>query len=154
VVIVEPIHGVAVLVGGAIPINGLMPGLFISVEPRGIVPPLSVTVLPVPGLDSGDAIPIGETLLDDKLDDVDVQPLEVDPMPPPSNDVVAPVPAIPEEEPAIPGEEEEVVPMQLELIELEMPELLETPEPLDIGPTGVGPKPPGSIEVAPSGIPV
>jgi hypothetical protein len=154
VVIVEPAQGVALLIGGAIPINGLIPGLVISVAPRGIVPPLSCVVVVAPGFDRGDAVPAGETL----LGDVDEQPLEVllepvvDPMPPPSNDEVMPVPPIPEEEPAIP-DEEEVVPMQLEFMELEMPELFDMPEPLDIGPSGVGPKPPGSIEVAPSGIP-
>jgi hypothetical protein len=96
-----------------------------------------------PGVDSGEAVPVDETTPDDGKE----QLLEVltEAMPPPSNDDVVPIvpdaapPAIPVEDPAIPMEDE-VLPTQLEL--------------LDIGPIGVGPMPPGSIAVAPSGIPV
>jgi hypothetical protein len=143
---IAPTHGVVVMLGAGTPINELIPALLISVAPRGIVPPLSVVVVLAPGFDRGDAVPVDETTPDDGEE----QPFEiiVEPMPPPSNDDVIPV--VPDEAPAVPEEEEEVlpavpeedvvVPMQLEL--------------LDIGPIGVGPMPPGSIAVAPSGIPV
>jgi hypothetical protein len=152
IVEVEPIHGVIVTAGAPVPINGLTPALNISVEPRGIVPPSSLVVPIVPGLDSGDAVPVDKTTPDGG----DTQPLEgtIEPMPPPSNDVVpvapvtpvAPVipvvpviPIVPDAAPPV-TPEEEVVAMQ--------------PELLDVGPIGVGPKPPGLISVAPSGIPV
>jgi hypothetical protein len=135
-VIVEPTHGVEAMLGAGTLINGLTPPLLISVAPRGIAPPLRPNVALAPGVDSGEAVPADETTPNDGKE----QPFEVDaePVPPPSNDDVVPVdpdialPAIPEEE--------EVVPMQLVLP--------------NIGPMGVGPKPPGSIPVAPSGIPV
>jgi hypothetical protein len=147
---VEPIHGVTATLGAGMPINGLIPTLFISVAPRGITPPSSLAVEFASGFESGDAVPNGETT----PDDAEEQLFEVvaEAVPPPSNDDVVPVvpmaapPAIPAEPAAMPVEEpaipieEEVVPMQLEL--------------LDIGPMGVGPMPPGSISVAPSGIPV
>jgi hypothetical protein len=141
-VMVEPMHGVAVMLGAGTPINELTPPPSSSVAPSGIAPPPRFNVALAPGVDSGEAVPVDETTPDDGAE----QLLEVvaDTMPPPSNDDDAPVvptvapPAIPVEEPAIP--EDEVVPMQLEL--------------LDIGPMGVGPMPPGSISVAPSGIPV
>jgi hypothetical protein len=138
---VEPMHGVAVTLGAGTPINELTPPLSISVAPSGIAPPprFDVTLAP----DSGEAVPIDETTLDDGIEQLFAVAAEA--MPPPSNDDVVPVvpivapAAIPLEEPAIPVEEE-VVPTQLEL--------------LDIGPIGVGPMPPGSISVAPRGIPV
>jgi hypothetical protein len=140
---VEPTHGVAVTLGAGTPINELTPPLSSSVAPSGMAPPPRFDVALAPGFDSGEAVPVDDTTPDDGAE----QLLEVvaDAMPPPSNDDDAPVvpmaapPAIPVEEPATPVEEE-VVPMQLEL--------------LDIGPMGVGPMPPGSISVAPSGIPV
>jgi hypothetical protein len=139
----EPPQGVVVLVGGGIPINELIPPLFISVAPRGMVPPLRLVA--VPGEKSGDAIPLDETVPDEGT----VQPLVVvDPTPPPSN--VEVVPLIPDAAPpAIPDEDEEPAaqPRLLELIE--PVELLEPP-----GPVGSGLRPPDSTEVAPSGIPV
>jgi len=149
-VVVEPIHGVTATLGAGIPINGLTPALFMSVAPRGITPPSSLAVELASGFESGDAVPNGETTPDDGSE----QPLEdAIPVPPPSNDDVVPV--VPEAAPvpdaappAIP-DEDEVVPIPVE------DEVLPTqPELLDIGPIGVGPMPPGSIEVAPSGIPV
>jgi hypothetical protein len=152
VVIVEPTHGVVLLLGAGIPINGLMPALLISVAPRGTTPPLSLVVTLAPGFDSGEAIPTDETAPDEESEQLleavtDPMP---DPMPPPSNDDVVPrVPdAIP---PAIPDEDESI-PAQLEL--LNVLEVLKLLEPLDVGPIGIGPKPPGLISVAPSGIPV
>jgi hypothetical protein len=147
-VVVEPIHGVTATLGAGMPINGLTPALFISVAPRGITPPSSLAVEFASGFESGDAVPNGETTPDDGTE----QPLEdVIPVPPPSNDDVVPV--VPETAPvpdaAPPAIPDEVVPIPVE------DEVLPTqPELLDIGPIGVGPMPPGSIEVAPSGIPV
>jgi hypothetical protein len=139
VVIVEPTHGVVVVLGAGIPINGLTPPLSISVAPRGIVPPLRLVMVPVPGVESGDAVPLDEAVPDDGR----VQPLEVvDPAPPPSN--VEVVPLIPDAAPPATPDEDGENPAQ--------PKLLELLEPL--GPIGIGPRPPGSIEVAPSGIPV
>jgi hypothetical protein len=130
-VIVEPTHGVAVMLGAGMPINELMPPLLISVEPRGIAPPLRPNVALAPGFDSGEAVPADETTPDDGRE----QLLEdAAPVPPPSNVDAVPDIALP----AIPVEDE-MLPTQLEL--------------LDIGPIGVGPMPPGSIAVAPSGIP-
>jgi hypothetical protein len=133
---VVPTHGVAVMLGAGTPINELTPPLSSSVAPSGIAPPPRFDVALAPGLDSGEAVPVDETTPDDGAE----QLLEVvaDAMPPPSNDDVVPVVPI-VAPPAIPVDEE-VVPTQLEL--------------LDTGPMGVGPMPPGSISVAPSGIPV
>ena len=139
----EPTHGVAVMLGAGTPISELTPPLSSSVAPSGIAPLPRLDVALAPGVDSGEAVPADETTPDDGKE----QPLEVvaDAIPPPSNEDVVPVvpiaapPAIPEEDPAIPVEEE-VVPMQLEV--------------LDSGPIGVGPMPPGLISVALSGIPV
>jgi hypothetical protein len=142
-VIVEPAHGVAVMLGAGTPINELMPPLLISVAPRGIAPPLRPNVALAPGFDSGEAAPADETTPDDGKEQLFEAVAE--PVPPPSNDDVVPIvpeavpPIIPVEDPVIPIEDE-VPPTQLEL--------------LDIGPIGVGPMPPGSIAVAPSGIPV
>jgi hypothetical protein len=144
-VMVDPTQGVVVLLGAGMPINELVPPLSISVAPRGIVPPLRLVAVPVPGVKSGDAIPFGDTVPDDET----VQPLEVvDPTPPPSN--VEAVPLIPDAAPPATPEDGEnpAQPMLLELLVV-----LELLEPL--GPIGIGLRPPpGSIEVAPSGIPV
>jgi hypothetical protein len=143
--VAEPMHGVTVVLGAGMPINWLTPPLSSSVAPRGIVPPLRAVAALVPGGDSGDASPVETT-----AGDVDVQPLESvpEPMPPPSNGELIPVdPDVPAtvvledvEEVDMEEEDVEVVPTQLVLF--------------DIGPIGVGPIPPGSISVAPSGIPV
>ena len=133
-VFVEPTHGVAVMLGAGMPINELTPPLSISVAPRGIAPPLRPNVALAPGFDSGEAVPADETTPDDGKK----QLFEVEPVPPPSNDDV--IPGVPEVEPPAIPVEDEVPPTQLEL--------------LDVGPIGVGPIPPGSIVVAPSGIPV
>jgi len=86
--------------GAGIPINGLIPALSISVAPRGIVPPLRLVVAPVPGVKSGDAVPLDEIVPDDERE----QPLEVVDPPPPSNVEVVPLvpdaapPATPDED--------------------------------------------------------
>jgi hypothetical protein len=130
---VEPTHGVAVMLGAGTPINELTPPLLSSVAPSGIAPPPRFDVTLAPGVDSGEAVPVDDITPDDGKEQL--LDATAEPMPPPSNDDVVPVAA----PPAIPVEEE-VVPMQLGL--------------LDIGPMGVGPMPPESISVAPSGIPV
>jgi len=151
----EVTQGLVRLLGAGIPTSGLTPPLVISVEPNGMVPPLSVDPT-VPGVDSGDAIPVGVTVDDDVAgDDVVAHVPEVavrldmgvvpaavvpdvgatDVMPPPSNvelPVVVLVVVVPE-----PGN---------------VPVLMQ-PEPLLVAP-GTTPRPPGSISVAPSGMPV
>jgi hypothetical protein len=144
--VVEPMHGVTVLLGAGMPINELTPPLSNSVEPRGIVPPLSAVAALVAEDDSGDARPVEAT-----ADDVDGQLLESmpEPMPPPSN--VEPVPVDPDvPAPVVLLEDVEEVDMEEEDIEVVPTQFVL----FDIGPIGVGPTPPGSISVAPSGIPV
>jgi hypothetical protein len=139
-VTVDPAHGVVMLLGAGMPIMGLTPALPISVEPRGIVPPLSIDAALMPGLDNGDAIPVDGVRPDAvgaQLPDVDV-PIPV--VPPPSKVELAPVAA----DPACPG---------ASIPEEDMP-VVKQLEPLTEEPTGAGLKPPGSISVAPSGIPV
>jgi hypothetical protein len=93
-VTVEPAHGVVMLLGAGMPIIGLTPALPISVTPRGIAPPLSVDAPFVPGMDSGEAMP----LLEDVPDDIDAQVPDIDVVdaipvePPPSKvELVPPV---------------------------------------------------------------
>lgn len=121
---VDPGHGVVVLFGPGTAISGLTPPLSISVAPSGIVPPFRFDPLIV-GVDSGEAVPAV-----DKLDDAAVQPVEtVEPAalnPPPSNVELPLVPAIPDTEVPV-GEQP---------------------------PFAAGLKPPGSISVAPNGMPV
>jgi hypothetical protein len=125
------------------PIIGLMPGPPISVEPSGIDPPLTVVPAPMPGVDSGDAMPLVESPCDGVAQDFE-EAAAVDP--PPSNvelvvveDPVAPAPMVPAPmvlEPMVPpliGEDGSVA-KQFAL--------------------GAGLKPPGSIPVAPRGMPV
>jgi hypothetical protein len=69
---VEPGHGLAMLLGGEMPTSGLTPVLVISVEPSGMAPPLSVALLLDPAIDSGDALPLAVS--------ADVQ-LDADPVP-------------------------------------------------------------------------
>jgi hypothetical protein len=142
-------HGVVRLLGPPTPIIGLTPGLSISVEPRGIVPPLRVDAPFAAGLDSGDATPVEEIAPADVeahgvvgvavpgLDIAGV--IAVDP-PPPSK--VELIPAVADPVPpgaAIPGKDEPV-PTQF--------------EPVAVAPIGAGLRPPGSSSVAPRGIPV
>jgi hypothetical protein len=145
---VPPAHGVVMLLGPGTPTIGLTPALLISVEPRGIVPPLRVDPALAPGVDSGDAVPVDKIAPDDVeahvLDGVAVA--EVDAVgpnpvdPPPSNvELIPVVPDPPTPDAAIPGKDEPV-PMQF--------------EPLAVDPIGAGLRPPGSSSVAPRGIPV
>jgi hypothetical protein len=134
-VMVEPTHGVAVTLGAGTPINELTPPLSISVAPSGTAPPPRFDVALTPGVDSGEAVPVDETTPNDGKE----QPFEVaaELIPPPSNDDVVPI--VPKAAPpAIPVEDEALTQVVL----------------LDMGPIGVGPIPPGSISVAPNGIPV
>jgi hypothetical protein len=130
------------------PIIGLMPAPPSSVDPRGIAPPFSVVPTPVPGVDSGEAMPLVESPCDGVAQDVEVAEA-VDP--PPSN-----VELVVVEDPVAPA------PMVLEPMVLE-PMVLEPMVPPLIGEDGsvakqfalgAGLKPPGSIPVAPRGMPV
>ena len=141
-VVIEPVHGVAMLLGIGLVINGLTPAFPNSVAPSGIVPPFSLNVEIRPGVDSGEAMPAEETAGEGRvqLDMPVIPPAEA--TPPPSNGEIVPladgIPLTPEI-PVIPA-----VPL--------MPED-EEPLALQLRP-GSGLKPPPSISVAPSGIPV
>jgi hypothetical protein len=94
-VIVELAHGVVLPELGMV-ISGLMPALSISVAPSGMVPPLSVKLDVDPGVDSGDAVPLGdsawvEVQLDVELADPPPSKLELVPA-----DVVVPEPLVPD----------------------------------------------------------
>jgi hypothetical protein len=145
-VTVEPVHGVTGL-GSGMPIIGLTPRLPISVEPRGMVPPLRVDVAPVPGLASGDAVPLDEIAPDEAEAHVDVVVVpgievvgDIALVPPPSK--VELVPAVPD--PVVPAV---VIPGNDEPVPTQF-------APLPDDPIGAGLRPPGSSSVAPSGIPV
>jgi len=139
--VIEPVHGVALLGAGTV-IMGLTPPLSISVAPSGIMPPLSVELEPPPGFDSGEAVPPGDSVCEEVQLDVEV----VDGTavnPPPSNVEVAPI--------VIPVMPEAFVPVVPEAFIPDSPE----PNPLALQFTvTVGLTPPGSISVAPSGMPV
>jgi hypothetical protein len=142
-VMVEPTHGVAVMLGAGMPISGLTPPLSISVAPSGMAPLPRFDVALAPWIDSGEAVPADETTPDDGKE----QPFEVDAeaAPPPSN--VEVIPVVPDVIPVVPKAAPPVIPVEDEVLATQV--VL-----LDIGPIGVGPMPPGSISVAPNGIPV
>ena len=132
--VVEPMHdGIRLLDIGAV-ISGLTPALSISVEPSGIVPPFNVKNEFVPG----DAKPPDVALLADALVEAHAE-VVVEPNPPPSKAEPTDVEAIPE--PLSPVMPEDI------------PEYAADPLVLQFE-IGAGLKPPGSISVAPSGIPV
>ena len=131
----EPVHGDVIVLGIGTPISGLTPPLSISVAPSGIVPPFSVVLEVVPDVDSGEAEPLEVTpVTDAQLDVEPADPVEPNPLPskvefvPPDIEVI-PDPLVPES-----PENEAPLALQFELaVEL---------------------RPPGSISVAPSGMPV
>jgi hypothetical protein len=116
-------------------ISGLTPGLSISVEPSGIVPPFNVKFEFVPIEESGDARPLDAALLADALVEAQAE-VVVEPNPPPAK----------AEPTSIPDPLDPVIPKDI-------PEYAAGPLVLQIE-IGAGLKPPGSISVAPSGIPV
>jgi hypothetical protein len=120
-------------------INGLTPALSISVEPSGIVPPFNVKFELVPIVESGDAVPVDVAVLTDAPGDAQTE-VVVEPNPPPSK--VEPMPDVD----AIPDPLNPVMPEDI-------PEFAVDPLVLQFE-SGAGLKPPGSISVAPSGIPV
>lgn len=131
--VVAPAHdGIKLLVIGTV-INGLTPALSISVEPSGIAPPFSVKFELVPIVESGDAVPVDVAVLTDAPGDAQTE-VVVEPNPPPSK--VEPMP-------------DALDPIMPE----DIPELAVNPLVLQFE-SGAGLKPPGSISVAPSGIPV
>jgi hypothetical protein len=107
-------------------ISGLTPALSISVEPSGIAPPFNVKFEFAVVDESGEAVPLDIALLAGALLETQAEVIG-EPNPPPSK-IVDPV--VPED---IPENADPLV-SQFE--------------------TGAGLKPPGSISVAPSGIPV
>jgi hypothetical protein len=120
-------------------ISGLTPPLLISVEPSGIVPPFNVKFEFVPTDESGDAVPVDVAVFTDAPGDAQTE-VVVEPNPPPSK--VEPIVDVePMPEPFNP-----VVPEDI-------PELAVNPLVLQFE-SGAGLKPPGSISVAPRGIPV
>jgi hypothetical protein len=106
-------------------IIGLTPALSISVEPSGMVPPPSNDPEVAPGVKSGEASPVEDTVADDP----EVQALEDSP--PPSK----------------------VVPAEA-VIDCVIGELIAPGDELTAEVQGRGLKPPGSISVALSGMPV
>jgi len=134
---VEPGHGLVILLGGETPISGLMPPLVISVAPSGIVPPLRVRLLLDPGVENGDALPVDVT-----VDDVQPESAAPNVDPPPSN-----VELVPVDMELMPVVDVEPVPVMIDVDPLP-PDV--SGNPFD----GHGLRPPGLISVAPSGIPV
>jgi hypothetical protein len=117
-------------------ISGLTPALSISVEPSGSVPPFNVKFEFVSIEESGDAKPPDVALLADALVEAQAE-VVVEPNPPPSKAEPTVVEAIPDPlSPVTPEDIPEYAPLVLQFE------------------TGAGLKPPGSISVAPSGIPV
>jgi hypothetical protein len=108
-------------------ISGLTPALSISVEPSGIAPPFNVKFEFAVVDESGEAVPLDIALLAGTLVETQAEVI-VEPNPPPSK--IEPVTDVE----AIPPENADPLVSQFE--------------------TGAGLKPPGSISVAPSGIPV
>jgi hypothetical protein len=116
-------------------ISGLTPALSISVEPSGIVPPFNVKFEFVPMDESDETVPVDVGL----LTDAQVEVID-EPNPPPSKTEPAMgIEAIPD--PLDPVMPEEIPEYAAALLVLQSE-------------TGAGLKPPGSISIAPSGIPV
>jgi hypothetical protein len=134
VFVVEPVHGDVIVLGIGTPISGLTPPLSISVAPSGIVPPFSVRPGFVPAIDSGEAEPLELRLFVDVQLDIELtEPVELNP-PPSKLEFVPDIEAIPDPLDPESPEYEEPLALQVEL--------------------AVGLRPPGSISVAPSGMPV
>ena len=133
---VEPAHhGIAPLDIGAA-ISGLTPALSSSVEPSGIVPPFNVKFEFVVVGENGEAVPLDVALPVDAFVDAQVE-VVVEPKPPPSKTEPATgIEAIPDPLDPVMPEDIPAAPLALQFE------------------TGAGLKPPGSISVAPSGIPV
>jgi hypothetical protein len=123
----EVAQNAIVLLGGGTVINGLIPPLMISVAPMGIVLLPGLNPWFDPGVDNGDALP-----LEDIIGVVQ-----------PDADAIEPVPLNPP-------------PSKVELgLELLAPSMLREDKPGDEqSALGVGLNPPGSISVAPKGMPV
>ena len=130
----EPAHGDVIVFGIGTPISGLTPPLSISVAPSGIVPPFSVVLEVVPDVDSGEATPVEVMLLDPQTGVEFIDPVELNPLPSKVEFVLPDVDVIPD-------------PLDPESPEYEAPLALQFE-------LAVGLRPPGSISVAPSGMPV
>jgi hypothetical protein len=140
---------IVVLLGAGTAINGLTPPPPSSVAPSGIVPPLRVDVM-VPGLDSGEAVPFGETAVDDVHPDVE----PVDPIALPDPVVLSPAPS---NVVLVPVADDVLIVDDVPIVD-EVPAIPASPEEADVVAaqpvSGAGLKPPGKISVAPSGTPV
>jgi hypothetical protein len=133
VFVVEPVHGDVIVLGIGTPISGLTPPLSISVAPSGIVPPFSVRPGFVPAIDSGEAEPLELRLFVDVQLDIELtEPVELNP-PPSKLEFVPDIEAIPDP------------------LDPESPELALLALQFELA---VGLRPPGSISVAPNGMPV
>jgi hypothetical protein len=141
--VVEPAHDGIELLGIGTVISGLTPALLISVEPSGIVPPFSVKFELVPRVESGEAVPADVVFVSGAQFDMDGDPVELSP--PPSNVDVIPVFELVPDIEVMPGPLEPAVPKDMPAGEETLVLQFET---------GAGLKPPGSISVAPNGIPV
>jgi hypothetical protein len=130
--VIEPAHGDVIVFGIGTPISGLMPPLSISVAPSGIVPPFSVVLEVVPDVDSGEATPVEVMLLEPQTEVELIDPVELNPVPSKVEFVLPDVDVIPD--PLDPESPEAPLALQFEL--------------------AVGLRPPGSISVAPNGMPV
>ena len=117
-------------------ISGLTPALSISVEPSGIVPPFNVKFEFVPIEESGDAKPPDVALLADPLVEAHAE-VVIELNPPPSK--TEPLTGVEVPDPLSPVTPEDIPEYAPLVLQFE---------------TGAGLKPPGSISVAPSGIPV
>jgi len=134
VFVVEPVHGDVIVLGIGTPISGLTPPLSISVAPSGIVPPFSVVLEVVPDVDSGEATPVEVMLLNPQTEVELIDPIALDPPPSKVELVLPDIDVIPD-------------PFDPESPEYEAPLVLQFE-------LAVGLRPPGSISVAPNGMPV
>jgi hypothetical protein len=137
---------VVVLLGAGTVIGGLTPPLPSSLAPSGIVPPLR-EVPAVPGMDSGEAVPLVETAPDDAQTDANpAEPLVPVPAIPPVDPLLSPPPSkvdtvpIVDDAPAVPDSPAADVDIPAGIVA----------QPV----TGAGLMPPGLISVAPSGTPL
>ncbi|MDB5602906.1 MAG: hypothetical protein JWN71_4950 [Xanthobacteraceae bacterium] len=81
------------MAGAGIVRIGLKPPLSISVESSGRVPPLRVLAPVVPGIDSGDAVPVEDSVLDGHVALVVLTAAVLTPMDAPDPVVVVPPPS-------------------------------------------------------------
>jgi hypothetical protein len=135
---VEPAHKDEAPLDIGTVISGLRPALSISVEPSGIVPPFNVKFEFVVVDESGEAVPLDVALLADALVEAQAEVMvELNP-PPSKTEPATGIEAMPDPlDPVTPDD----IPENVDPLALQFE-------------TGAGLRPPGSISVAPNGIPV